>query len=52
VLRKVFGPKREVVTGRYIKLLDDERQDLHCSLNIKVIQPSRKRWAEYVAHVG
>jgi hypothetical protein len=43
VLRKVFGPKGELVTGRYIKLLYDEPHDLHCSLNIvQAIQLSRK----------
>jgi len=34
LLRKVFGPKRDEVTGEWRKLHKEELYDLHCSSNI------------------
>jgi len=34
VLRKIFGPKKDKVTGYCRRLHTDELRDLYCSLNI------------------
>ena len=34
VLRRIFGPKREEVTGEWRKLHNEELSDLYCSQNI------------------
>jgi hypothetical protein len=34
VLRKIFGPKRDEVTGEWRKLHNEELNDLYCSPNI------------------
>ena len=34
VLRRIFGPKRDEVTGDWRKLHNEELNDLYCSLNI------------------
>jgi len=53
VLRRVFGPKRDEVTGYWRKLHNEELNDLYCSPNIlRVIKSRRIRWAGHVAHVG
>jgi hypothetical protein len=52
VLRKIFGPKREV-DGSWRKLHNDELHRLYSSLNIvKAIKPRRMRWAGHVARMG
>ena len=39
VLRRVFGPKRDEVTGEWRKLHNEELNDLHCSPNfVRVIK--------------
>jgi len=44
VLRGIFGPKRDEVTGECRKLVNDERNDLYCSPNIvRVIKSRRMR---------
>ena len=44
VLRRVFGPKRDEVTGEWRKLHNEELNDLYCSLNIvRVIKSRRMR---------
>jgi hypothetical protein len=46
VVRRIFGPKRDEVTGEWRKLRDEELYDLYCSPNIvRVIQSTRMRWA-------
>jgi len=52
VLRRIFGPKRDEVTGEGRKLLNGELNDLYSSLNIKRLIKSRMRWAEHVARMG
>jgi hypothetical protein len=53
VLRRIFGPKRDEVTGDWRKLHNEELNDLYCSPNIlQVIKSRRMRWAEHVAWVG
>jgi len=34
LLRRIFGPKRDEVTGEYRKLHNEELNDLYCSPNI------------------
>jgi hypothetical protein len=44
VLRRIFGPKRDEVTGEWRKLHNEELNDLYSSLNIiRVIKSRRKR---------
>jgi hypothetical protein len=52
VLRRIFGPKRDEVTGAWRKLLYEELNDLYCSPNIRVIKSRRMRWAGHVARTG
>jgi hypothetical protein len=52
VLRRIFGPKREV-DGSWRKLHNDELRNLYSSPNIvKVIKSRRMRWAGHVARIG
>ena len=53
VLRRIFGPKRDEVTGEWRKLHNEELNDLYSSPNIlRVINSRRMRWAGQVAHMG
>ena len=53
VLRKVFGPKRDEVTGEWRKLHNEELNDPY-SLpnNLRVVKSRRMRWAGHVARMG
>jgi len=52
VLRRIFGPKRDEVTGEWRKLHNKELNDLYCSPNIvRVIKWRRMRWAGHVARM-
>ena len=42
VLRRMFGSKRDEVTGHWRKLHNEELNDLHCSLNINRMIKSRR----------
>jgi hypothetical protein len=53
VLRRVFGPKRDEVTGKWRKLHNEELNDLYSLPNIvRVVKSRRMRWAGHVAHMG
>jgi hypothetical protein len=53
VLRRIFGPKRDEVTGEWRKLHNEELYDLYCSPNIvRVIKSRIMRWAGHVAWMG
>ena len=46
VLRRIFGPKRDGVTGEWSKLHNEELNDLYWSPNIvRLIKSRRMRWA-------
>ena len=53
VLRRIFGPRRDEVTGEWRRLHNEELNDLYCSPNIvRVIKCRRMRWAGHVARMG
>jgi hypothetical protein len=53
VLRRIFGPKRDEVTGGWRKLHDEELHNLYASSSIiRIIKSRRMRWAEPVAGMG
>jgi hypothetical protein len=52
VLRRIFGPKRDEVTGEWRKLHNEELRDLYSSPSIiRIIKTSRMRWAVHVARM-
>jgi hypothetical protein len=52
-LGRIFGPKRDEVTGEWRKLHNEELNDLYSSPNIvRVIQLRRMSWTEHVARMG
>jgi hypothetical protein len=52
MLRRVFGPKRNEVTGSWRKLHNEELRDLYSSSNaIRIITFRSMRWAENVARL-
>jgi hypothetical protein len=53
VLRRIFGPKRDEVTGEWRKLHIGELRNLYSSPDIiRQIKSRRMRWAEHVARMG
>jgi len=51
--RKIFGPKRDEITGEWRKLHTEELNDLNCSPNIvRVIKSREMRWEGHVARIG
>jgi hypothetical protein len=53
VLRRIFGPKRDDVTGEWRKLHNEELRDLYSSPSIiRIIKSGRMRWAGHVAQMG
>jgi hypothetical protein len=53
VLRKIFGPKRDEVTGGWRKLHKEELHNLYCSPSIiSRIKSRRMKWAGQVAGMG
>jgi hypothetical protein len=52
VLRRIFGPKRDEVTGEWRKLHSEELHNLYISPDIIwQVKPRRMRWAGYVARM-
>jgi len=50
---RVFGPKRDEVTGESSKLHNEELNDLYSSPDtLRVIKSRRMRWAGHVARMG
>ena len=53
MLRRIFGSKRDEVTGKWRKQHNEELKDLYCSPNIVLVIKSRKiRWVGHVARMG
>jgi hypothetical protein len=54
VLRRIFGPKGDGVTGGWRKLHNEELHNLYSSPSTinRIIKSSRIRWAEHVARTG
>jgi hypothetical protein len=53
VLRRIFGPKRDEVTGEWRKLHNEELHDLYSSPSIiRIIKSRRMRWVGHVARMG
>ena len=52
VLRRIFEPKRDGITGEWRKLHNEELNSLYFSPNIsRVIKSRRMRWAGHVARM-
>jgi hypothetical protein len=53
VLRRIFGPRRDHVTGDWRKLHNEELHNLYSSPNIiRMVKSRRMRWARHVARMG
>ena len=53
VLRRIFGPRKDEVTGEWRRLHNEELNDLYFSPNIvRVMKSRRMRWAGHVARMG
>jgi hypothetical protein len=53
VLRRIFGSKRDEVTGKWRRLHNEQLYDLYSSPNIiRVIKSRRLRWAGQIARTA
>jgi hypothetical protein len=53
ILRRIFGPKRDEVTGEWRKLHNEELHNLYLSpAIIRHMESKRMRWARHVACMG
>jgi hypothetical protein len=53
ILRRIFGPKRDEVTGDWRKLHNEELHNLYLSPDIiRQVKSRRMRWAGHVARMG
>jgi hypothetical protein len=53
LLKRIFRPKRDEVTGEWRKLHNEELNVLYCSPNIvRVTKSRRMRWVGHVARKG
>ena len=52
MLRRLFGPKRDEVTGEWRKLHNEELIDLYSlPIIVRVVKSRRIRWAGHVARM-
>ena len=52
-MRRIFGPKKDEVIGEWMKLHNEELNDLYSTPNIiRVIKSRNIRWAGHVACMG
>jgi hypothetical protein len=52
VLRRIFGPKRDEMTGKWGKLHNEELHDLYSSSSIiRIMKARRMRWTGHVARM-
>jgi hypothetical protein len=53
VLRRIFGPKRDEVTGEWKKLHNEQLNDMYSSPTVVwVIKSRRMRWVGHVGQMG
>ena len=53
LLRRIFGPRRDEVTGVWRKLHNEELNDLYSSpIIVELIKSRRMRWTGHVARMG
>jgi hypothetical protein len=53
VLRRIFGPRRDEVTGGWRELHNEDLCDLYSSPSlIRIIKSRRMKWAGHVARIG
>jgi hypothetical protein len=53
VLRRIFGTRRDEVTGGWRKMHNEELRDLYSSSSIiRIIKSTRMGWAGHVARIG
>jgi hypothetical protein len=53
VLRRMFGPKRDEVTGEWRKLLNEDLHNFYSSPDIiRQVKSRRMRWAGHVTRMG
>jgi hypothetical protein len=53
VLRRIFGPKRDEITGGWRELHDEDLLDLYTSPSIiRMFKSMRMRWAGHLARMG
>jgi hypothetical protein len=53
MLRRIFGPKRDQVTGEWRKLHNEELRDLYSSPSvIRIMKSRRMRWTGHAARMG
>jgi len=53
VLRRIFGPNKDEVTGEWRKLHNEELSDMYCSPNnFRVMKSRIMKWVVHVARMG
>ena len=52
VLRRIFGPKRDEITGEWRKLHNEELNDLYSPSIFRAIKSRRMKWLGHVARMG